>query len=209
MEIRRGGARLRFEYVPWTDEPPDFGGGRRNIPDGIKENGSPAAYLELLFSDDICQTFVIQTNLSVSKQETKAWEDDKPLTLPEFKTFLALLLYMDVVSRAGDIKDYWSTHPIWGDPHVRRVMSRDRFLAIRNNYTWMDTTDVAQDEREARNREDGFWTVAKLFDDLKKNYQNYYAPHRHLAVDEMCVFFKGRHRCKCYNPSKPIRSLCI
>ena len=113
------------------------------------------------------------------------------------------MLYMDVVSRAGDIRDYWSRDPIWGDPHVRRVMSRDRFTAIRNNYTWMDTTGVSPAEREAKNKEDGFWTIAKLFDDLKKNYQFYYAPHRHMAVDEMCVFFKGRHRCRCYNPSKP------
>lgn len=35
------------------------------------------------------------------------------------------------------------------------------------------------------------------------SFRHYYLCGREIDIDEMCIHFKGRHRCKCYNPNKP------
>jgi len=94
-------------------------------------------------------------------------------------------------------------------------MSRDSYLVIRNDITWTDTADVTEDERRQQNRADGFWMISTLFSALKESCQKYYTPNRHISIDEVCIFFKGRHRCRCYNPNKPnnwnfkVFALCV
>ena len=159
-------------------------------------------YLELFYSDDILGRYCEQTNLKVSKQATPAWSPEENLTIPELKRYYGVDMYMDLVQRAGHVRGYWSKGR-WGDPHVRRAFSRTRFEAIRNNLTWTDTSDLTMQERAQKNIADGFWTINGLVEALKDKFQYYYKPLRHVAIDEMCVFFKGRHRCRCYNPNKP------
>lgn len=160
--------------------------------------------MELIYDEEILGRYVEQTNLKVSKQpeEHRAWKENKKLTIGELKKYLAVDLYMDIVVREGSVGIYWSTG-MWGDDFVKSVFGRDRFLRIRSNLTWTDTTDVPPAERAARNAVDGFWTITGLFDAVKNKYQKFYTPTSKLSIDEVCVFFKGRHRCRCYNPSKP------
>jgi hypothetical protein len=44
-------------------------------------------------------------------------------------------------------------------------------------------------------------------------FQHYYECGHCLSVDEMCIFFKGRHCCRCYNPQKPhkwhLKAFCL
>jgi hypothetical protein len=135
-------------------------------------------------------------------QTIRAWEAADNLTIAGLKRFFAVDLYMDVVERKGDIRGYWS-NSVWGDDYVRELLSRDRFLLIRYNLTWTNTANLSSEERSQKNTENGFWTVSSLFTKLNTLYQTFYKPLPHLSVDEMCIFFKGRHRCRCYNPSKP------
>jgi hypothetical protein len=142
--------------------------------------------------------------MKVAKQpeQQRAWDEDNRLTLEELKKYLSVELYMDIVIREGDISGYWSRN-MWGDAFVQSVFPRKRFMSIRSNLTWMDTTDIAPADRAARNAADGFWTITTLFDSINQKFKKYYTPYSKLSIDEMCVFFKGRHRCRCYNPSKP------
>ena len=65
---------------------------------------------------------------------------DHQLSVEELKHFFALDLYMDIVQRAGDVKTYWEKHAVWGDAFAKSIFTRDRFLAIRHNLTWCDTS---------------------------------------------------------------------
>ena len=82
-------------------------------------------------------------------------------------------------------------------------MSRDRFWKISSNLHWMDTSFYTEEEKRQRKQQDGFWTVKEFLDMLSANFQFYYECGQYLSIDEMCIFFKGRHKCKCYNPNKP------
>jgi len=102
-----------------------------------------------------------------------SWKDDKQLKIQELKQYFAIDLYMDIVQRQGSVVNYWQKS-LWGDEFVRKVMSRDRFMAIRANLTWLDTTDLSKEEREAKNRQDGFWAITTLFDCLTNKFQIYF-----------------------------------
>ena len=96
-------------------------------------------------------------------------------------------MYMDIVIRKGSVKNYWEK-TVWGDKFVQSAMTRDRFIAIRDNLTYTDTSDISDAERARRNSVDGFWTIASLFGKLMQNFQTYYIPYRRVSIDEMCVF---------------------
>jgi hypothetical protein len=189
------------EPAPYIPEINIVGAGAHRIPLHIE---SESEFLELFFDDEILEHYMQQTNLKVSKQpeQERAWDEGSCLTTEELKKYLAVELYMDIVVREGDIKGYWS-RDMWGDPFIQSIFPRKRFLSIRTNLTWMDTTDIAAAERAVRNAADGFWSITGLFDLINGKFKNYYTPYSKLSIDEMCVFFKGRHRCRCYNPSKP------
>jgi hypothetical protein len=145
---------------------------------------------------------VTETNKRVAAQVNPVWDESNKLTVEELKRYFSIDMYMDLVQRRGDIKNYWNLGKR-GDPVVKKIMSRDRFLNIRNNLTHLDTSDVSPENRAQNNARDGFWTVDNLFDELHKKFQNYFKPYKKISIDEICVFYKGRHRCRCYNPMKP------
>jgi hypothetical protein len=192
---------MRPVPAPYIPEVNILGAGAKTIPLGTQ---SESEYFELVYDDAILQNYVTQTNLKVSKQPAlqRAWDNNTLLTIEELKKYFATDLYMDIVVREGDVKGYWSKN-MWGDDFVKSLFNRKRFLAIRSNLTWMDTTDINPAERAQRNAADGFWTITGLFEEVTKKFKQYYIPTSKLSIDEITVFFKGRHRCRCYNPSKP------
>ena len=187
--------------------------GARNIPPGTT---SPGDYMSLLCTDAMLQTFCDSTNsfVKVLSDITKAgyaWTDDKPLIVVELKCYFGLLTYMGI-HRLPQQRMYWS-RTMYSSEFVRNAMPRKRFLAIQAFLHWTDTSGLSEQERATRNRVDGFWTVASYLDQLSDHYQYYYECYRFISIDEMCIFFKGRHRCKNYNPNKPnkwhLKAFCL
>ena len=43
----------------------------------------------------------------------------------------------------------------------------------------------------------------KSLEQLSDNFQKYYTLGHFYDIDEISVYFKGRHICRCYNPNKP------
>ena len=77
---------------------------------------------------------------------------------------------MDLVVREGDLRGYWSKG-MWGDDFVKSVFKRKRFVDIRTNLTWMDSTDITAAERAQRNAADAFWTKTGLFEQWSSRRQ--------------------------------------
>lgn len=107
----------------------------------------------------------------------------------------------------------WQINSIYGDPFVRRIMSRSRFDAITKDLHWWNVSNIPPNDRAERNKVDGFWALGDFIEVLVQNWQRYYDCGQLLNIDEMCIFFKGRHRCRCYNPSKPnkwhLKAYCL
>ena len=174
--------------------------GVRNMPSrGLK----PGEYLSLLFTDEMIDRFVTETNSYVAKNVKPAWTPDNNLTRDELKKYFGITLYMGISIRPNR-RMYWS-RGFFGDAFISRLMSRDRFAKISTNLHWLDTFDVSPEERLQKNIEDSFWSIAGFIETLAENCMKYYKCGRFISIDEMCIAFKGRHRAKVYNPSKPFK----
>lgn len=187
--------------APYLKESRPFRRGTRNIPMGTK---TEADFFELFYDDEILGRYVDETNKKVSKMTKPAWNTDHNLSIKELKKYFAVLMYMDCVQIQGSLRNYWQ-RGLFGSDFVKKMFPRKRFFAIMNNLTWYDTSDISNNERAQRNRADPFWTITELFDEMAKRSQKYFLPYREISVDEMVVFYKGRHRCRCYNPQKPCK----
>jgi hypothetical protein len=183
---------------------------------GAHNTGGATTELELfrlLYDDDICDQYVRETNSYVRNQNN---ENNSllqlPLTRDVLLMYFGLILYMGVFQLHADAKLYWSKGK-WGSAYVSSIMSRKRFFDIDWSLHWLDNSQMSGEERARRNKADGFWSVESYLEKLKKNFQKYYEPKRYLSIDEMCIHFKGRMRCKCYNPNKPnkwhLKAYCL
>lgn len=155
-------------------------------------------FLSLLFTDVILNKFVTETNAYAAGKGIKKWTN---LSTVELKNYFSIILYMGIVQRPGRSM-YWDDK-INGDEFVKSVMKHWRFKQISSCLHWLDTSQVPVNVRISRNKIDGFWTIEEFLRALSENFKHYYQCGQCINIDEMCVFFKGRHRCRCYNPKKP------
>jgi len=107
------------------------------------------------------------------------------------------------VYKRPTMRDYWSNDEKKGCIFVKKLMSRDRFEFILSKLHWENTSGLSANERKQRNRQDPFWQVNGFMDCLAFNFLYYFQPGQEFDIDEMCIWFKGRHKCRCYNASKP------
>ena len=156
-------------------------------------------YFLLLFSDEIMQTFVEATNDFAKATNRKKW---RKLTIPEFKTFLAMVLYLGLVKYPSRGMA-WSIYKFYGSEFVKSMMSQSRFEQILSCWHYMNTADLSDKERREAKKNDAFYSVTPFLELLAENFNKWYQAGQGLDIDESCFDFKGRHRARCYNPNKP------
>jgi hypothetical protein len=61
------------------------------------------------------------------------------------------------------------------------------------------------EEQAAYRRAHPFYQVEPLVELLQARVRRYYEPGQLVDIDEQCIPWKGRHRCRCYNPKKPVK----
>ena len=201
--------RDRDEHVPhaydhdWLN---DFASlaGPRNIPDDISEVG----LFQLYFSDDLIDMIVTETNRYAVQMTQKfggqalphsRYARWRPTTRPEMKAFLALLLLMGV-SKRSSYALYWSTDPLLEMPGFRKVMARDRFLAILT-FFHLNNNEEALPRDDPQH--DKIHKFRPLIDMLLPLWQRYFVPAKEVSVDESMIPFKGRTHLMQYMPAKP------
>ena len=168
---------------------------------GISTIGKMTAcdVFKLLFTDKICERFVVETNKYARHIDRSDWVD---LTLHEFHCFIAIVLYMGVVN-IGERRAYWRLG-IFEQSWFRGVgITTHRFDNIVSCLHFVDRTHLSSDELALRRKENPFYAVDDFIMMLTVNYKRYYRLGRMFDIDEMSIYFKGRHICRCYNPNKP------
>lgn len=97
-----------------------------NIPPNVR---TPGEFLSLLFTDEILQKFVDNTNsFGLSTNSTYKLDDNNLVTIAEMKKYFAVILFMGVVQLPS--RDmYWESSS-FGSSFVRNCFSRRRFYAI-------------------------------------------------------------------------------
>ena len=158
-------------------------------------------YFELLFDDEIMTQFVEQTNSYAANNKSKNWTRDTDKV--EFKLFLAVILYMGI-SRLPETEMYWSDN-VFSSTWVRYSMTKTRFRELIRCWHWLDTSSMEQSVIKDKKKADPFFTVKTFLTRLSDNFTHWYVLEQTCCIDESCFPFKGRHKCRCYNPNKPFK----
>jgi hypothetical protein len=162
-------------------------------------------FLGLLLTDELIDMLVVNTNkyarCSVYKDTArgKDWRDVDTL---EMKLYLSIVMYMGVVqlpSRAY----IFDRGGLFGQEWVFSKMSKYRFNAISRCLHSDAPFDLSQQDRERLNKDDPFWQIDKFCEELCSNFMRYWIMGQCADLDECSCGYRGKHKCRCFNPLKP------
>ena len=167
--------------------------GHQNIPADIMRNKRPIDFFFIFLSDDILTRFCNATNDYAAMIESKSWGE---LTIPEFKVFICLIVFKGIVKLPERVT-YWQKGQ-FGQQFPQKLMSARRFEQILSHWHWIL---VEEDDRAARKAANPFYLVDGFVERLARNCQHYWKLDQFMDIDEMFIYYKGRHKCRCYNPN--------
>jgi hypothetical protein len=162
-------------------------------------------FLELLLDETLIGMLVDSTNKyarSAAYKDSfrgKAWRD---VDADEMKLYLAIVIYMGVV-RVPSREHVFDASGLFGQEWVFSKMSKHRFDCISRCLHSDAPGDLSHQERERRNKEDPFWQTDKFCERLCENFTHYWMLGQCSDLDECCCGFRGKHKCRCFNPAKP------
>ena len=122
----------------------------------------------------------------------------------ELAAFLGIGIYMGLIKYNGDRRKLWEN--TWkGNLFVRSVMTYARFEQILKAWHSTNYSDYTAEEIKQNKQLDPFWPIADLERALNTSFSSMMKPGQFLDIDEQCIPWKGRHKCRCYNKSKPVK----
>lgn len=224
-ELVEGDEYLEWPEVPMNPLQPGVAAQDANVPAFVNplRHGRPNAgnlinmhlvneadYAQLFIDDAVVlSTWVEQTNL-FGRLYMPGWRvggiNRWDTNLTEFKAFLALIILTGVMPWAN--RDEMYRRGNREVAFVHGIMSRPRFnrLMIAWHYANVDHYRVMNPQEQALfRRQHPFYQVEDLVAVLQARFRRYYNPGQLVDIDEQCIPWKGRHRCRCYNPKKPVK----
>ncbi|XP_039287374.1 piggyBac transposable element-derived protein 4-like [Nilaparvata lugens] len=188
------------------------------------EQPTPYKLFNQLFSDELLEHLVFQTNLYMTQKalqprppkrarsEAEGEDDDDdedengnkkitPTTIEELKLFLGINLYMGI-KKLPSYRDYWSTQPDLHDNLVSSLMPVKRFSQLLSH---LHVNDNEMMPKRGDPDYDKLYKIRPMLDILSKTFSDSYNPHECVAVDESMVKFKGRCFMKQFMRDKPIK----
>lgn len=190
------------DLVQWHDisikdnEPvlPEFTPKRRPGPQLTDAPRTPLQSFQLFFSRSVIQTIVRNTNSYAERKaeagKTFLWV---PLTVNEFYSSLALVLYMGLV-KVDTLMDYWERKSIYSFPYPQSIMSRERFQAIFSNLYLCDPQDdIENNRKKGVLGYDRLLKIKPLYTDIVSACRTHFHPDREISVDERTRIGLKRH----------------
>jgi hypothetical protein len=72
---------------------------------------------------------------------------------------------------------------------------------------------MSEHQKNMLRNSDPFFHISGFLKHLSTKFALYFVANQKIDIDEMCIGFKGRHRCRCYNPNKPnkfhLKAFCL
>lgn len=204
---------LRVDVVPFHGSMGPIVG--KSLPAVALTN--PGSLFELLFTPDLLNTIVLETNRYASVKRlqldqnrdrkahqplrrsstTPIWEHGSELTVSELKLFLGIVFAMGV-KRLPEIRDHWSTDEVLADPYISSKISRNRFEEIlRYLHVADNSTTLKSKDKLAK--------VRPMITALNTSFRAVYNPTDEVSIDEGMTPFKGRTTIKQYMKAKPVK----
>ncbi len=174
-----------------------------NLADALDvDPNDPLHSFALFWPPEIFNKMLDATN-SFGRLYVKRWAKD--ITGALLQAFLGLIIHLGLINYTGARDKLWENS--WkGNKFVRSsVMPYHRFELILKAWHYVDYGQYTAEEIKENKKNDPFWPVAALETDLNDLYHLRMKPGQCLDIDEQCIPWKGRHKCRCYNKSKPVK----
>ena len=168
---------------------------------------STTAFVKLLFTDEMVDKLVVATNKAAHEYDRvknlarikKHWRD---VTRDRMFLWLAIATYLGVV-KIQNRKEAWSKNGIFRQSWLRKQMHLHEFDNILTALNFCDHWNLTAEEFARRQKKSAFWQIEELVKECNKNSQFYFRLGHRISIDEACIPWKGRHRCRCFNKNKP------
>lgn len=169
----------------------------RDVGPNILDNASPSEIFFCLFSHDLLDLIVQETNRYLQQKQFK----QAPITKEELLIFLGINILMGV-KKSPSYRDYWSTNPQLNDPYISSLMSVNRFGFFLGS---LHISDNSKEPKKDEAAYDKLYKLRPFLDKLNKNFKKSWKPNKYQSIDESMIKFKGRSSMKQYMPLKPIK----
>ncbi|XP_067140274.1 piggyBac transposable element-derived protein 4-like isoform X2 [Centruroides vittatus] len=160
----------------------------------------PLEYFRLFFDINLVNIIVKGTNRYAMQQPKISRKQWDPVTTEDIYVFFTICIIQGIM-RKPDERMYWTTNEIFLTPIFSKLMSRTRFLQIKNNlhFSSHDNNDPITHSNPKINK---IWPIVT---NLNKKFSDLYVPERDISVDESLMLYKGRLSWKQYIPLKRSR----
>ena len=162
-------------------------------------------FLELLLDETLIGMLVDNTNKYArcsAYKDTRRGKEWRDVDVAEMKLYLAIVFYMGVV-RVPSRQHVFDPAGLFAQEWVFSRMSKTRFDAISRCMHSDAPWDLSPQERERKNKADPFWQTDKFCERLCENFMHYWMLGQCADLDECSCGFRGKHKCRCFNPAKP------
>jgi hypothetical protein len=173
-----------------------------------KDCKSAADYVELMFPTKSIQTFVKYTNRAATEHprlvDQKRFKKWRCTTVQEFKLFLCVCVYLGVV-KLSNRKQVWKRKGIFEQRWITKRMTLWRFESMIQAWNCTCPWVLSDETTTAKNKADPYWQIQGLVSECNRRSKKHFRMGSRMSIDEGVIPFKGRHRARCYNPSKPAK----
>jgi hypothetical protein len=162
-------------------------------------------FLGLLLTDELISMLVENTNKyarSSAYRTTARGKEWRDVDAAEMRLYLSIVFHMGVV-RVPSRKHVFDRAGLFGQEWIFSKMSKYRFSAISRCLHSDAPWDLSELERERMNREDPFWQIDKFCEQMASNFMMYWILGQCSDLDECSCGYRGKHKCRCFNPMKP------
>ena len=161
---------------------------------------TPQDLFDEFFTPDLVRKVVEETNRYATQNRpttSRKMKEWIPVDEEEIRKYLGLRILMGWAVLPS-YSDYWSSDGLARVPDIGKVMSRDRFNAIRSHIHFNNNDDpMAKNDR--------LWKIRPVLDGLLDRFRTVYRPDQWVCIDESLLRYRGRHMCVQFIPSKRSR----
>ena len=104
--------------------------------------------------------------------------------------------------RAPNIEMYWNG-PLAQPSITSFVETVTKYRNLSRNLHWLNTAEVPMTEQALKTKDDAFWKIAGFLSAMSSSFESGRIPWPDLTLDEGTIGWRGRHKARCFNPSKP------
>ena len=122
----------------------------------------------------------------------------------EMWVWISCVLFVGVC-KIGNRQAAWDRSSPFFQPWLASKMSLERFEAIARCLHMEAPWRLSDAERAARNQRDAFWQIEAFAAELSDNFTSHIDIGQCMDLDECTCGYRGKHRCRCFNPAKPFK----